>query len=363
MGKQAYCSQCGGYVALDVADACPGGHPRSCYRDVREVGAHVPGASVRTGRAPGIGGESGFAAAAASHRSLLVVAVIVGTVLVLLASLGAVFVGRLTSGRRTAESTPTSAAATSTAQAAPQAPAAVPIHANAQGLYPPALTKGGKYSRPSRGQQRWALATCGILTEANGERHDLLGGVSPTSGNIRIAKQVLSQQWGVRSRRDLIAQLSWIEKGGHRKGFDTLAYALAVATPDQLSELKSQADENPSLAYAIEVVQGHSARLGSRSISGWDYARYVFLCRRGYLVGYLTQDEAWRRIMPAARVMQSTFGSWRDLGDNYLLGRRFWSEQATKDSGSQMRQAESRLLSGSHSPWVQLPWRLNLGVH
>jgi hypothetical protein len=186
--------------------------------------------------------------------------------------------------------------------------------------------------------------------------------VSPTASNIRIAKQVLSRQWGVRSRRDLLAQLSWIEKGGHRRGFDQLAHALAVATPDQLSELQSQADENPSLASALEVVQGHSAYLGNRSISGWDYARYAFLCRRGYLVGYLTQDEAWRRIMPAARVMQSTLRSWRDLGDNYLVGRRFWSAQATKESGAAMREAESHLLTDSKSPWIRLPWGLDLAT-
>lgn len=35
--KQAYCSECHGYVYLDDAGLCPGQHPRPSYRDVRDV--------------------------------------------------------------------------------------------------------------------------------------------------------------------------------------------------------------------------------------------------------------------------------------------------------------------------------------
>lgn len=361
--KQAYCSECGGYVVLDPSGTCPGGHARSCYRDVREIGPEQSGAPVSSVPAARNSMPPGSVQSPGRRPWVWVIAAILGVGLVLAACLGVVLVGRLAPGRNRTGGSQTSAPSTSTALPTPATPRAARIQANADGRYPPILKNGGKYSRPSPRQQLWALATCAILTEANGERHDLLGGASKTPGNVRLAKQVLSQQWDIHNRRDLLAQLSWIEKGGHRKDFDTIAYALAVATPDQLEELNGQADANPSLANAVDVARGSSDYLGRGSISGWDYARYVFLCRRGYLVGYLTEDEAWRRIMPAARVMQSTFRSWKDLGDNYLVGRKFWSAQATKTSGAQMHEAESHLLSDRQSPWVRLPWRLDLTAH
>jgi hypothetical protein len=355
---QAYCSECGGYVALDSSGTCPRGHARSCYRDVRDSGPQQSGAPASSLPATRDGASQTSVQSPGRRPWLWVIAAVLGVGLVLAACIGAVFVGRLALSRNRAGAVQTSASTASTAQSTPATPQANRIQASADGRYPPVLKASGKHPRPSRRQQLWALATCGILTEANGERHDLLGGASKTPGNVRLAKQVLSQQWDIHNRRDLLAQLSWIEKGGHRRDFDTITYA--VATPGQLEKLNAQADENPSLANAVEVARGSSGRLGARSISGWDYARYVFLCRRGYLVGYLTEGEAWSRIMPAARVMQSTFRSWRELGDNYLIGRRFWSAQATKASGAQMRQAEARLLSDRQSPWVRLPWRLDL---
>ncbi|NTW28513.1 MAG: DUF1266 domain-containing protein [Coriobacteriia bacterium] len=42
--------------------------------------------------------------------------------------------------------------------------------------------------------------------------------------------------------------------------------------------------------------------------------------------------------MPAARLMQSTFSSWKDLGDNYIIGRSFWTMDEAGNNA--MRQAE-----------------------
>lgn len=64
---------------------------------------------------------------------------------------------------------------------------------------------------------------------------------------------------------------------------------------------------------------------GEKSIAAWDYDRYISLCGWGYIAGYLSEEEAWQRIMPAARLLQKTFESWIDLGKNHVVGREFWS--------------------------------------
>jgi hypothetical protein len=64
--------------------------------------------------------------------------------------------------------------------------------------------------------------------------------------------------------------------------------------------------------------------------------------------------------MPKARLLQQTFESWKDLGENYLIGREFWSLERTKASGWYFQQAFKELLQNPESPWYTLSWELNL---
>ncbi len=64
--------------------------------------------------------------------------------------------------------------------------------------------------------------------------------------------------------------------------------------------------------------------------------------------------------MPAARALQSHFTSWRDLGENYLIGREFWSRSETRQSGDLYRAAYQTLISYPGSPWNRNPWGLKL---
>jgi hypothetical protein len=84
------------------------------------------------------------------------------------------------------------------------------------------------------------------------------------------------------------------------------------------------------------------------------------LCRWGYMVGFLSEDQAWRRIMPAARRIQGGYRSWAELGEDYLVGREFWSREETDRTGRIYRDIETRLVKEPRSPWKRLPWRMKL---
>jgi hypothetical protein len=226
--------------------------------------------------------------------------------------------------------------------------------------YPPYLPAAANYDQRTPEQEQWALATDGVLTELNHERHDILESCDLTPDNVRIAKDGLAQWWDIRSRSQLLDTLSWIENGGHRREFDRLVKVVSSASPAQLQAMRSQVRNDPEASNQLDIAIKYGSVFGSKSITGWDYGRYVFLCRRGYLVGYLTRDEAWQKIMPAARLLQSTFSSWDDLGENYALGRQFWSLQESQSGGAEVVQARQHLLSDPSSPWVRLPWDLDL---
>jgi Protein of unknown function (DUF1266) len=209
------------------------------------------------------------------------------------------------------------------------------------------------------GQKGWALATSAILFQRNSDSHDLLAGGPRTDAKADRARELLSDWWGIRSRADLLATLQWIQRGGHRANFATLGATVDRLNPTLVSwvgpwVLPSQ------LGHQVAVVQRHYKPLVDKGILAWDYSRYVALCRWGYASGFLTEDETWRSIMPAARLLQRHFTSWSDLGQNYLIGREFWSLSETQKSGDLYRATYQTLINYSGSPWNKHPWELEL---
>jgi hypothetical protein len=228
------------------------------------------------------------------------------------------------------------------------------------GPHPPVLETGGAFASPTQDQKLWALATCGILTESNQERHDLLGGCERTPDEIRAWQNGLAKWWGVTNREDLLKSLKWIEGGGHRREFDQMARDLSAVTSARLTSIRAQFATNPSISNKIEVVLKYKDDFGRKGIAAWDFDRYVALCGWGYIAGYLTEEEAWQRIMPAARLLQKTFDSWKDLGMSHVVGREFWSWKHTQERGDLTRQHYERLLTTPSSPWVRLRWDTDL---
>lgn len=109
------------------------------------------------------------------------------------------------------------------------------------------------WAAPTAAQKDWALATSAILNEiSGGKHHEVLG--EKTAREIANDQRLLIDYWGVRSRADLLHQIQ-------------------------------------------SLGQDHQTKL----TAGWDYPRAIMLARRGYIVDYLTEDEAWSYIWPLAQ--------------------------------------------------------------
>lgn len=210
-------------------------------------------------------------------------------------------------------------------------------------------------------QKKWAWATCAVLTERNHASHDLLGGCYPTRDNVVEQKTLLAKWWGVSNRDDLLNALEWIDRGGHREEFNLLGKSLAEMDKAQIEAFKVKGRDDPALLNKIQVVSLNYKALGRKSILGWDYSRYVALCGWGYVAGYLDENEAWEKIMPVARRLQTTFDSWEDLGNNYMIGRVYWSLKETVRGGTEMQKAYEKLYTDPASPWRRYPWKMPLG--
>lgn len=215
---------------------------------------------------------------------------------------------------------------------------------------------------PSHEQKLWCLAACAVLTQRNQDRHDLLADAELTDANINSVMKSLSEWWEVEDRKTLFESLHWIEQGGHRKIFAEIAFFLRSAEEHELKELESRSNRDPELNNRIDVVRRHSEQLGKKTLLGWDYSRYLSLCRWGYMAGYVSEEEAWSLMLPAARILQGAFDSWEDLGANYLIGREFWSLCNTLESGESYWEAYEYLCSDPGSPWRNIRWDLDLST-
>jgi len=208
--------------------------------------------------------------------------------------------------------------------------------------------------------QKWGLAVSGVLAQRNGFSHDLLSLGEKNIDNVKAQSEMLTRDWDVDSRESLYKTLAWIENEGHRKGFEEGREKVKATSDKEFNTLLEHLSSTNQEAYAIlKIVKEYGEKLGDKSLLGWDYSRYIYLCRAGYTCGYLSEDEAWRLIFPVARKMQKTFSSWDDLGMNYLIGRAFWQAKPVSMIDD-TAQAYYHLLTSADSPWKTLPWNIDL---
>jgi hypothetical protein len=209
-------------------------------------------------------------------------------------------------------------------------------------------------------QHAWALGCAAVLTERNCDPHNMLGTSYKSPKSIEDHRSFLVDTWDIKNRDNLLESLLWIDNGGNRKEFKRWGEKVQSLRNEEYDKLLTEHQGDDKTLNRIKVAAAYYTALGDKSLLGWDYSRYICLCRWGYMAEYLSEEEAWQKIMPVAKLLQNTFDSWQDLGQNYLIGRLFWSYEETKQGGYNYEDAYMRLLDMPSSPWNRLPWDMDL---
>lgn len=217
-----------------------------------------------------------------------------------------------------------------------------------RGLVPGAELRIRPSPRRLSDSERWILATAAVLTEGNSGRHDCLG-MWPVDhiGRERGAAN-LGRYWSIRNRDEALDRLDWLENVGDSARY---AQARAVAAPGAV-EREARVGASPRARAGVAFAEAHQAELGNRDLRAFDLGRVVAIAGWCALAGYITEAEAWDLGLRAAQRLQSLYGSWRELGRQYLLGRLF----ALGEISAKSEQSYTRLLSEPDSPWAQLAW-------
>ena len=181
-------------------------------------------------------------------------------------------------------------------------------------------------TKPLSAPRLWALATTALLVQYNGDSHELLG--SRPSWDHTWGQNGLRDWWGINNRQDAVRILDWLWNGGHRVSY-------------QSEYRTTRGSSHAPIPYLA-----------------WDYCRLIWVAGVSYVAGYLTEKEAWERIMPAARALQTNYSSWREMGEDYLRGRQYWNGKRDPQFD-----AIYKLLIDSKnwsSPWNMNDWSTDL---
>lgn len=207
----------------------------------------------------------------------------------------------------------------------------------------------------------WILGCSSVLWERNRDDFVTLAGAEINPFAVQDKKKVLSEWWGIENRQELLKDLLWLaQEGGHCDGFAKDGRWASMMTEEELEEYLKPYESYAEKCNELRIARQYYESLGDKSILGWDLSRYLCLCRWGYLCGWLDEEEAWELMIPVARRLQETFDSWEDLGQNYLIGRQYWSLKHTQEDGELYEEAFDRLCEMPSSPWNRYPWDLDL---
>jgi hypothetical protein len=214
-------------------------------------------------------------------------------------------------------------------------------------------------------KQLWAIALTGIMSERNRSNHISLSTSQTGLRDKGNWLEVLRRDWGINTREELLETLYSMENGGHAaslREIQEIIYEVSTARNESettaiLSKYYWDQTKVNRFNYTIQNWEIYQ----NRTILAWDLGRNISLCRWGYDVGFLTENEAWEKIIYYAKIIQPLYKSWEEYGYEYYMGRVFWAS----GFGESSRYSEETYpiyekLINRNGLWYNLEWNIDL---
>lgn len=207
--------------------------------------------------------------------------------------------------------------------------------------------------------QLWCAGLDGIMTEICQFNHSRLSFTELGAKELEQFQELLADDWDIHNREDLLAALDWLGgEGGDSAEFLECALFFELNPRTTREDVKQMCEIKRELSFnKYDFVRQCYETVGEKGLLAWDFGRYVFLCRSGYTLGYLDRQEALTLIEEAGMEIKGWFASWADFGENFILGRRFWScddPKMEKQSEQEDRKTYYELVGSG--AWARIPW-------
>jgi hypothetical protein len=211
--------------------------------------------------------------------------------------------------------------------------------------------------------QAWAISLTGIMTEINRSNRDTLNVSTINERWKNTWLEVLSRDWGITTREELLETLNRMESGGHAASFleikDIIYEIIAARNEFEITSIIMKYEWDQTKINRFNYVLNNWDKYYNRTIKAWDLGRNISLCRWGYNVGFITEDEAWEKIFRYAKQIQPFYDSWDEYGYDYYMGRVFWASGFGEEKSyiASTEPVYRQLLS---SYWGTIEWNIDL---
>ena len=178
-------------------------------------------------------------------------------------------------------------------------------------------------------------------------------------------KEMLSRDWEVTNRLELLRQLYWLLQEGHRKDFGHTREQCGNPSwvKNRLARVNEVADEQTDAweeRWRIHCFLNNDRGINDVDFGAWDFIRAAMLIRAGAALGFITDEEAWDTLAIINHALHMSYSSWDEAWDAFRLTRWLWTAKG------QAREAENDLhdrnrgefLIGKNGLWTAIPWDL-----
>jgi hypothetical protein len=209
--------------------------------------------------------------------------------------------------------------------------------------------------------QFWAISLAGMMTEMNEYNRNTLKMGETTEFNKKSWLELLKRDWDVSNREELLERLNTTENEGHASSLQQMKQIInemanqGFSVFDIFRKYRLADYEYNRLKFTI----ANWNMLRDRTLMAWDLGRNISLCRWGYSVGFLEEEEAWEKIMYYAKKIQLFYNSWKEYGTDYFMGRLFFGSGSGRDI-TYLLQTAPLYDTVTTNLWSHLEWYTNL---
>lgn len=214
------------------------------------------------------------------------------------------------------------------------------------------------YHTPTAEQKKYILALGAILSKYNNET------ISTIKSNLEMPgiRPMMKDSWNTYDHISALATLDWLKTGGQSAEYDSAYQVLVLGNIISCKELSGTSPstcEDSEIKSMYDIAKLVHEKVGSKSLLAWDYGHIINVSRFSYTLGYITEEEAWTYMVPAAMTIQKTYGSWEEFGTHYILGRAYWMRDMNTNI-AQESILKYLLNPVNKTPWTTIDWKTDL---
>lgn len=200
--------------------------------------------------------------------------------------------------------------------------------------------------------KRWVLACSAPISEYNNQGFESLPGAEPTPERREEEREKMARSWKIHNAAELKAAAVKCTNG---QMCNPSWIAMREAYKKNPAYFKGQKKSSSE----VQLIQKYGDKFGDRGILAYELGRVISSCRWGYTAGYLTEEEAFAIMLPAAVRIQKLYKSWDDYVESYFVGRRFWNSQIYDDDPGRTIRVQ-HLLTVDPNGLHKIPWNTKL---